>query len=234
MLFRCAFFAAGISVFLSTLAYSFGAHAESGAIKPGIDRKKARGWPLVHEEEGVRVYRSPKSRGEAVTFRAEGVVYAPFAEVMAVLYDGEGRKEWLPRCKQSRVLLSRGSLRAGTFWTRNYQRFRTPWPIWDRDVVVDIRGRVNFTKRRAVVHFHERSVPTPPVPKRVVRMPKLRGTYEVRGAKNGRTYLRYFVESDAGGSLPRWLIRWLSKSAPAEGVIALREQVKREAKRQVR
>lgn len=166
-----------------------------------------------------------------MTFRAEGVVHAPFSEVMAVLYAGDRREEWLPRCSVSDVLVSRGSLAEGRFWTRNYQRFETPWPIWDRDVIVDIRGKVDHEKKRARVYFSDRKLKKPEVPKRVVRMPKLRGMYAVRGTKNGKTYLRYMVESNAGGSLPRWLIRWLSNSAPAEGVIALRAQVRREMKR---
>jgi hypothetical protein len=51
------------------------------------------------------------------------------------------------------------------------------------------------------------------VPRGVIRMPRLFGSYELTPVEGG-AHVVYTVDSDPGGSLPAWLVRRASKDLP--------------------
>jgi hypothetical protein len=62
------------------------------------------------------------------------------------------------------------------------------------------------------------------VPRGVVRMPRLIGSYDLTPVEAG-THVVYTVDSDPGGSLPAWLVRQASKDLPYFTLRNLQERV---------
>ena len=64
-----------------------------------------------------------------------------------------------------------------------------------------------------------------PLPKKVIRLPRLVGFYKLWEVEPKKTKVLYQVETDAGGSLPRWLAIFGAKALPYETLNRLRERV---------
>jgi len=93
-----------------------------------------------------------------------------------------------------------------------YNRVASPWPVADRDVVLQ-----SIVTRKPddsiVIKFFNRDDTATKLPKGVVRMPHLSGKYELTPIAEG-THVIYTIDSDPGGKLPAWLVRRASKDLP--------------------
>ena len=105
-----------------------------------------------------------------------------------------------------------------------YNRIGSPWPVSDRDVVLESE-RKDFDDGRIHIDFRSTEVDDPPVPRGVVRMPRLVGSYDLTPTPEGGTRVVYTVDSDPGGSLPAWLVRQASKELPFHTLGNLRKRV---------
>lgn len=179
-------------------------------------------WEYLGEKHGVRIYSKELPGRELPVFRVEGLVDEPFWKVIRVLQDAARHPDWVPNCAESRVL-SKESF--GKY--RIYQRFDVPWPVWDRDVVLDVHGLQQGEREVALVDIRAVESSQPSLPKRVVRIPRLHSKYRVYGRGPSQTFISYDVDAHLGGSLPTWLLRWVVRDLPVDTIQALRKQLKR-------
>ena len=59
----------------------------------------------------------------------------------------------------------------------------------------------------------------------VVRMKHGFTQFHLRKQAPGKVWVEYLVNVDPGGSLPKWLVRWTSKSVPAQTLKNLQRQL---------
>ena len=182
--------------------------------------KGGDGWQQIKEKDGVTVYE--KDESTPPVFRVRTTIAATPVEILAVLQDWRHHLDWRPKCIESR-LIEQKSLTERYI----YNRTDAPWPVSDRDVVIRSRFRVSDGGRRVVSSFEAASHPKAPTVDDVVRMPYLRGHYDLRSDKKGHTVVEYQVASDPGGNLPEGLVRRESRDAAWTGVHNLRRQVER-------
>jgi hypothetical protein len=180
------------------------------------------GWTRVAEDEGIVVSSRPSDRSELPIFRGVAQVDAPLLQVLAVVTDADRHQEWLFSCSDS-ALVAQTSAATGIV----YNRTKAPWPVPDRDVVLDSRVEIVDGEREVIVRFSATEHPERPPTKGVVRMPYLQGHYHLRAADEGRTRVEYQVDSDPGGSLPTWLATRGTRDMPLETLRALRSQLAR-------
>lgn len=114
--------------------------------------------------------------------------------------------DWQHNCEEARVLPQSDGSRL------TYNRIGSPWPVSDRDVVLR-STRTNSTDGSIHIEFRSTEDANLVVPRGVVRMPRLFGSYELTPVEGG-TQVVYTVDSDPGGSLPLWLVRQASKDLP--------------------
>ena len=135
----------------------------------------------------------------------EGTVEAPFARVRETLLALEAFGRWFPAISEWRVLERQDDS------ARVYGRQSLPWPVADRDYVVEYRWGDDATGfwLRAVA---QRDAP-PVAPSGVVRVERMQTEWRIEAAASG-TSVRYRFEGDAGGSLPEWAARvgWRSST----------------------
>jgi hypothetical protein len=180
------------------------------------------GWTRVAEDEGIVVSSRPSERSELPIFRGVAQVDAPLLEVLAVVTDADRHREWIFMCSDS-ALVAQTSAATGIV----YNRTKAPWPVPDRDVVLDSRVEIVDGEREVIVRFSATEHPERPPTQGVVRMPYLQGHYHLRAEDAGRTRVEYQVDSDPGGSLPAWLATRGTRDMPLETLRALRSQLAR-------
>lgn len=188
--------------------------AGSPAVEPG--------WTLVVEEHGIVVSSQPSERSELPVFRGVGRVEAPLLAVLAVVTDAARHHEWIFSCSDS-ALVAQTSEVSGIV----YNRTDAPWPVPDRDVVLDSHVEVLDGEREVIVRFSAAAHPDRPPLDGVVRMPYLQGHYHLWAEDDTHTRVEYQVDSDPGGTLPTWLATRGTRDMPVETLRALRTQLVR-------
>jgi hypothetical protein len=114
--------------------------------------------------------------------------------------------DWQHNCEEARVLPQPDGSRL------TYNRIGSPWPVSDRDVVLRSK-RTNLPDGSIHIEFQSTDDANLAVPRGVVRMPRLIGSYDLTPVEGG-THVVYTVDSDPGGRLPAWLVRQASKDLP--------------------
>lgn len=192
--------------------------APSGDAAHGGDAD--HGWETITEKDDVVVSARASARTKTPEFRGEGEVAAPLVDVLAVITDADRHKEWVYSCSES-ALVAQTSASTGVV----YNRTDTPWPVPDRDVVLDSRVEVIDGEREVLVRFSAMEHEDRPVRDGVVRMPYLEGHYHLWAIGPQRTRVQYQVDSDSGGSLPAALVARGTRDMPLATLTSLRTQV---------
>lgn len=233
--FRVQWVAMGLAGLMGLVGCrSAGAPSETTPPSPhaAADRSSARAsepaeptasrWTKVAEEDGIVVTSRPSEHSPLPVFRGEGLVDASLLEVLAVITDAERHHEWIFACSAS-ALVAQTSAATGIV----YNRTATPWPVPDRDVVLDSRVELVDGEREVVVRFSATEHPDRPPHKGVVRMTYLEGHYHLWAEDATHTRVEYQVDSDPGGTLPTWLATRGTRDMPLETLRSLRLQLVR-------
>lgn len=178
-------------------------------------------WEVLDEEDGITVYRREVPGRDVYAFRGDMVMNASIMEIIDVMQDVSKHTQWMYKCTESRILKRISEERA-----IGYTRVDAPWPLWDRDAVIDTKVKFNEDRSKVRMDFHGidgRDLRK--VPKKVIRMPRLDGFYEMHEFKPGKTRIRYQAISDIGGSVPKWMANLAAKDLPHTTLSRLRERV---------
>ncbi|MCH9683682.1 MAG: hypothetical protein K0V04_19770 [Deltaproteobacteria bacterium] len=198
------------------------ARASSSGAPAASETSTEAAWEPVADEDGVAVSSRPSDSSPLPVFRGVGVVEAPLLVVLAVITDADRHDEWIFSCSDS-ALVAQTSETTGVV----YNRTATPWPVPDRDVVLDSEVKVLDAEREVRVDFTATVHPQRPAEDGVVRMTYLVGHYHLWADGPQRTRVEYQVDSDPGGRLPTWLATRGTREMPLETLKGLREQLVR-------
>ena len=183
------------------------------------------GWKQFDEEDGIRLWEREIPGQELPGFRGEVTIDAEPRKIIDVIEDYKHHTEWMHRCTESTLLADKGG---GTQIT--YNRTNPPWPVWDRDVILETKVDKSDDGKTVTLNFHNIDSDLRPLPSKVVRMPKLVGFYKLERLGDERTRVSYQVEADPGGSLPTWLAKRSARDLPFETLSRLRERVSKTGK----
>jgi hypothetical protein len=178
------------------------------------------GFQKVDSVRGIALYRMEAPAEEMPGFRGEVVIEAPLEKVLQVLLDVAKHTEWMHRCAVSEIVRQVSDERAII-----YNRTAVPWPVADRDVVLDTRLDTGSDGRLVILSFENADPALRPVPRRVVRMPKLSGFYRLWKIDANTTKVVYQVEADIGGRVPQWIAERVARDMPYETLSRLRTRV---------
>lgn len=180
------------------------------------------GWSKAADAQGVVVLSRQTSRG-VQEMKAQGVIDAPPAKVMEVLNDHDHYVRFFPYTEESRIVGREPDGKTIYF----YSLLSMPF-ISKRDYVLkvtdqsDWRGGKGFLKTAwTVAPDHA------PAPKDgVVRVLLNDGYWLLEPRDNGtRTFATYYLLTDPGGSVPRFIVNQANASAVPDVFKALRTEV---------
>ncbi|MDB4977488.1 MAG: Collagenase [Myxococcaceae bacterium] len=202
----------------------------AGLVSTGLAVHKVRAdqanWQLVADDEGIKVWSLAIPGQDLPGFRGITQVNASVEQVMKFVLDVPRHTEWQYNCDESR-LVKRYDETHGIL----YNRINAPWPVYDRDVLLDINYR--YTPQRTAVTFRFRNTEDfeMKVPRRVVRIPRLEGFFRIWQESPNKTNILYQVEVDIGGDVPDRAARRYAKNLPFETLEKLRELIEDDNKR---
>jgi hypothetical protein len=198
--------------------------ARPGSAAPSGDSAGAYGpWEPVRDDDGILVHRRAVRGSKLHEFRGVGLVEAPIALLLGVLDDSDHRTEWMQEARANNRIE-----RVGAFGEIFYSRTRAPWPVADRDVVLQATTTFDTSARQVRIEFVSVSHPAWPPQTGAVRMPFLHGHWYMTPVHGGAwTRIEYQIHADPGGLLPTWVINLVSKKIPHDTIAALREQINR-------
>jgi len=123
--------------------------------------------------------------------------------------DGEMRKAWVDRLVQFHILDKRGA----NDWTF-YTAYDMPWPIEDRDYVVEGAMKIDSAKNEVVISL--KSGQSAKAPKTVgVRADLTESWYKLVPLPGDKTEVTVSIQTDPRGEIPPWLVNLIQKSWPA-------------------
>ena len=172
-------------------------------------------WQRISSEDGIDV--DVRSVGDSPfpEFRGRVVVAASVLEVAAVLEDIDRVCEWTQRCAASKAVR-----RLTETEVVFYNRTEAPWPASDRDAV--LAATVTGLPEGRDVWMRIRTSPFPFAPVAgTVRMPFTRGHYRLTQAERG-TVVEFQLQTDIGGWVPVWMVKFLQKRVPHDTLAGLR------------
>lgn len=177
-------------------------------------------WEVIEESDGIVVSRRAVQDRAFPRVRAVGEVRGTPYEILAILLDVKAHVAWLPDCRASNILR-----RLGPWRYVIYMRTDAPWPVADRDAVVENEVIFLDPPSKVKVKFDAISAPEVPRARGTVRMKSLGGFYAIEAIDDERSLVHYELDADPAGSLPAWLITVQSTRNPLLTLAGLRRRL---------
>jgi START domain len=181
----------------------------------------AADWRFVTRERDVLVSTRTEPGRSHPTFRGEYHIEAPVLHVLAVVLDTPAAVRWARGADRVEVLNRQ---------TPDAQLVRMitdlPWPIRDREMVMDRTVTVLEPGKVFDVRF-ACATGKRPEEKGYVRVRECDSHFLVRAVDSGHTYVDYRAYLDPGGGLPSWGVRWMEKRVAVDTLSRLGRQVRK-------
>lgn len=176
-------------------------------------------WTESKRKKGVQVLIRPFAGSNIDEFLGKTEVEASIAQVIAILSDPASCKSLYHDCKEL-VQLS-GSDKKNVVYVRN----GAPWPVNDRDVVMDRWFEQNEKTLATFMKMKRTESVAKPAPGGVTRMEAFDGVWRMIPSANGKLRVEYQAHFEPGGSVPQSVINLVLTDTPYETLLNLRKLV---------
>mgnify|MGYP005817522731 CR=1 FL=1 len=177
-------------------------------------------WVEVGKENGITISRRKLQNDPVFAYRGEGTLEASIGKIISVALDVPRRVEWVNRLEVARVVRD-----ISPNHKIIYMKVRAPWPVNDRDFLVD--SVFQFDPKKQAASFDMKSVEDPTVPpdRCCVRAHVSSNHIELKATSDKRTEVVAEAHVDPKGSLPAWLVNLVQKTFPRKTLEGLLKQV---------
>jgi hypothetical protein len=192
------------------IAVSFGALSHNA-------QAASNDWEVISTDDGFITKRKSVEGSSILAFRGETVVDTPIAKILSVFLDASRRGEWVDKFHTSAELTVKNE------WERTYWiRFGLPFPISDRDYVLNASAQVDEARRVVTANIKSVEHSKKPQDDCCVRASAM-GTYYRFEAIPGtnKTKMEVEVHTDPKGMLPSWLVNIIQKKWPSKTLLSL-------------
>ena len=179
-------------------------------------------WKKLTTQKGITVFQGQRSDSVLPLLKGQGQLNLNLYEIMAVVEDAKQHPKWVYRMSHSIIFE-----RPDPFNLKAYVRFDFPWPASNRDSVLQVQVVRSWVPHHEVwIYFHKITHPKYPQNDECVRVIQSRGYTRLRWISPTQTEVIYLIDSDPGGDLPKWLVRWIAKDLPLKVILSLNQRVK--------
>ena len=187
------------------------------------DRKN--GWQKVMLKERILVEKQVDPGSPILRFRGKGTIEASILEILSIIQDVKNHERWNGSSYDNRIVetISESSV---VFYSAN----EAPWPLKDRDYVVQITTLFDHKNKMVTIEGHEVTNPIAPVIPSRVRMPMVRINWKLKkipGKNRKATDALVSFQIDPGGIVPAWAVNLISKNYPFKTIRNIREECQR-------
>jgi hypothetical protein len=165
-------------------------------------------WKLQLQKDGISVYTRKVEDSPILEYKADVIVDAPLAKVIALFEEVTNRTEWYYRCVRSELLED-----AGSGQTILYFVMDLPGPVARRDCVY--RAIKSVDSQTGSVRYALDALPERLAKQKgMIRVPYLKSEWRFTPIADGRTEIYFQQHSSAGGSIPAFLANSLAVDIP--------------------
>jgi hypothetical protein len=176
-------------------------------------------WELRKNTDGIAVYTRASAAEVYKEIRVVCELPGTPAQLIHVLKEVERHPEWVYLNRKT-VLVQKKSANRFIYYTEADM----PWPLTDRDMVVEATYFPEAKNRS--VHVEVKSVPTLlPEKEDYVRIPSSLAVWDITPLPNQRIKVEYTFRVNPGGSVPAWAVNATVASGPVSTFQNLRKRL---------
>lgn len=182
----------------------------------------ASGWDLIDRSDGVSVYAREVPGTDLVAFKGHKVMPVSIGKIIALILneDVEEKKRWIDMIMDFRIL-SKRSQKVVT-----YTSFDLPWPVEDRDFIVESSYRLERVQKQFILDI--RSVEPADAPPTIGVRGRIFGSkYILTAIGASQTRVEVEILADPMGLLPDWLINLIQRSWPHNTLLKMENMVQK-------
>lgn len=175
-----------------------------------VDLCAQKDWELIRNRDGIKIFRKDSDSSSYKSIMVEAVFEGSWEKLVRILKDINHHPDWVYKSINSRLLKS-----PNAFDITYYTVTEMPWPIEDRDVVINMKFKEdNNTKIHRIVTSSDPSE----LPKKagLVRVPYFKAVWQVKPVDKNKLSINYVVSVNPGGGLPAWLVNAFAIKGPYE------------------
>lgn len=180
------------------------------------------GWQLKKDEKGVTVYTRLAENSAFKELKAVACIKTSISSIVGLLYDFEKYPEWVYKCGASGTLktISEKEL-------IHYQTVIAPWPISNRDFIVNIKIRQDEITKVVYIKSYATGTYIPVFPD-YVRIMNFNASWTLTPKKDGTVEIVYQLLVDPAGAVPAWAVNMAIVDGPFETMNKIKERVFKE------
>lgn len=188
---------------------------------PAFADEPGQGWKLAKKGDGIEVFTRPVADSDNDEFLGITDVEAPVKVILEVFKDTASFPEWFGFCRDIELFRRDTATREIIYFV-----LATPWPVSDRDMVIDVEYSIDLENGKAVIFMNALKEDLVPRQDKYVRMTKLVGQSVLTRIDENTTHVTYTVNSDPAGYIPAAISNMLSKNQPYDTLKGLKKMVK--------
>jgi len=176
-------------------------------------------WELRKEGEGVKVYTRKVNGSDIQEFKGEVIAKSNLSSILSVIDNVSDYPKWMYKCTYAERLLKKNESSGYT-----YSVLSQSWPVSDRDLCTfynvsqDPETKVISIEIKCVRDY----IPEKPGK---VRIPKLKGSWQLIPLSKGVTKIVYQVHSESGGYIPSSVVNSFITDTPYYNLLNLKKIV---------
>ena len=180
-------------------------------------------WQLKKEAEGVKVFTQCVEGSNVKAIKVECTLHASLSQLTALLLDAPAHEHWVYSTKKSYLVK-----KLSPTHLIYYSEMSMPWPMSNRDVVIDLNITQAHDSKTLTVHCNAIDGMVP-LDKNMVRVTHSNVTWTVTPVGHDQLNIEYVAQADPGGSVPSWITNMFLTKGPMESFRSLRNSVKDDA-----
>ena len=179
-------------------------------------------WQQVARDDGISVLARTPEGGSVSEVKATTLVDAPPHDVWRVIRDYTNYTKTMPYTQESRVLASEQDGKVTVFYCL------VNAPLVDkRDFIIRIQDESDWKEGKGFLKtaWTAATEGVPPEREGVVRVKLNTGYWLLEPREEGKkTFVTYYLYTDPGGSLPKWIADKANKTSVPDVLRAVRKQ----------
>ncbi len=165
-------------------------------------------WKLVKNSNDIKAYVEDCPMDAIKKVRVETVVIASLSELVSIIKDAESHNDWVFLNSESKVLDE-----PDPFHWKYYGRTDAPWPVSDRDCIVETvltQNPIDYSVRISGFAIPGYKTETDDC----VRIRYSNSVWTFNPLGNEMVHVSFELKVDIGGNIPQWLVNMAVSKGP--------------------
>lgn len=207
--------------------------AHEGGAGSDLEMKQQGPWQLVEDIKGFRTYVARVPGSNTLALRGETVVNEHIGRLYTAFLDTKSALDWVRFLSEVEELpplptaAAADHRRSGAGGGVLFQRFDMPWPVKDREVVLQRRIQVDKRSKKMTATYHSTDHPLRPITSSAVRAIVHMTNWELTALGGGKTAVQFETRTDPKGALPGAVVGIMQKKFPRETIAGFVKNAKK-------